>query len=692
MSFLRKCQGALESVSSEWSFAAGAAAGAIFAPAALFLCLFLPRSRALWVAVGTMLVLGFRFLPLLWSPPSFVTLVNDRAAMLRFEIRLEDLRLTEVPGLDTPAAVRAEMVRLHFGAPGNEYMPCRGKVIVLSHYPLPRRYGAVLTGKGRVIPPDPDDPRTSWLLLADNWELKEYQLSWRSCVLKLREKFLERLCSSIRNDTARNLAAAFYLGTTGGMNPERRRDFIAAGTVHLFAVSGLHVGMAALLLLLILRGLPFRTRCFTAAAGVWLYVLLTGAAVPALRAGFMIGLYLLCRGMLLYTPPLRLMGVAAGIIIIGDPDAVKSAGFHYSFLITAVLLLVSERLQEWRQLEGRLFTIMPCTPENLMRRRLFNWGFSFKSAIVSGIAAVLAGSVVSLYHNLALTPGAVVANWFTMPVLGILFAMLPVKLLLSFTTPFLDRMAAQVIEGIFFYLRNVSNIMAEFAAPFYAFPPGTVPAVLMVLLLLLTLRLRNAVCAVLCGVAFLLFFFAFPLASHWASSTVTVISSDSARPPTVVISNKESGEVFVVNPVKDHSFQIEEALKRAGTSKIREVAFSAPRVRNMSGLHRLALRYPVQMVVIPPLTGRNWQFEDRITENNRHYSYVKEGELMEILRLFREKNKFAIEYPNSGAMLKWRLEISNGDMGREIKFLHKGKVIRRILPWSDRNGVWQHEW
>ena len=692
MSLLRKCQSALESVSSEWCFCAGAAAGAIFAPAALFLCLFLPRSRALWVAVGTMLVLGFKFMPLLWSPPAFETFFNGRAATVRYEIRLEDLRLSEAPGLDAPAVVRAKLIRFKFDHPDEKEHICSGNVMVFSNYPLPRRYGAILSGKGALIPPDPGRPHPSWLLRADNWELKGFQNSWRSCVLKIRDKLLERLCSSIKDDTARNLAAAFYLGTTGGMSPERRRDFIAAGTVHLFAVSGLHVGMAALLLLLILRTLPFRFRCFTAAAGVWGYVLLTGAALPALRAGVMIGLFLICRGMLFHTPPLRLMGVAAGVIIIAEPDALSSVGFHYSFLITAVLLLLSERLQEWRQLEGRLFTIMPCTPGNLFRRRLFNWGFSLKSAVISGIVAVLAGSVVSLYHNLALTPGAVAANWFTMPVLGFLFAMLPVKLLLSFTTPELDRFGAQVIEGIFSYLRAISAIASELAAPFYACAPGIILSGLMVILLLLTLRLRNARIACLSGIAFLLLFLSVPLYSHFSSSRVTVISSDSYRPPTVVISDKGLNEVFVVNPVRDHSLHMEEALKRAGTAKIKEVAFSAPQVRNMNGLLQMALRYPVERVIMPPLTGRNWQFKDRITESNGSYSYAEEGNGMGILRLFREKNKFAIEYPDSGVMLDWRLEISNCDRGREIKFIRQGKEVRYLLPWSNKNGVWQHEW
>lgn len=690
MFLLRKCQRAFEGISSEWSFCIGAAVGVIFAPAALFLCLFLPRSRALWLAAGTMLLLFFRFVPGLFAQPEFEKILEGKEAYGGYEIRLEDLRMTEAPDLERPRGVWAELLRFSWYGEG-EKISCRGKVLVFSNYPLPRRYGAVVTGMGKLLPPEKERPNSAWLLLTDNWKLKRHDKSWRSALQHVRDVLLEHLTSSITDDTNRNLAAAFYLGSTSGMTLERRRDFTAAGTIHLFAVSGLHVGMFALLLLWLFRLFPFRIRCFAAAAGVWGYVLLTGAAVPAVRAGFMIGLFLVCRGMLLTTPSLRLMGVAAGIIIIADPDSLNSVGFHYSFLITAVLLLLAVKLRELHRLEGRIFTIMPLTPENLAQRRLFNWGFALKSALISGIAAVLAGSVVSLYHNFALTPGAVAANWLTMPVLGSLFGMLPVKLLASVVSPVTDRWAAQVIELLFNYLRGVAECMGDLAMPFYAFSPGVWLAAVMTALLLGTLAVKNWKYALVSGTIFLLLFISFPLRSWYDTSRVTVITSDSVLPPTVVISDKNLGELILVNPVRGHHYDAERAIKRAGTSKISSIYFSAPSVRNLTALEYIGRRCKVEKVFFPPMTGRNWQFKDRITERNGGYFYFHEKEGRGNLRFFRGKNKFAIEYPESGAMLSWRLEISRGDDGRTVKLIRNGKTSAVTLPWSNKNGVWQHE-
>lgn len=692
MSFLHKCQSTLESISSEWSFCAGAAAGVIFAPAALLLCLFLSPSRRLWLAAGTMAVLLCRLLFLCWNAPSFESFMDRRAALVEYELSLEDLRLSEVESLEQPQGLRAELRKLRFRWGKEKEKQCRGQVILYANKPLPRRYGTLLRGTGVLDPPESESFRKEWRLFADECESAGFENSWRSCSQWMRDKLLSRLCRFIHDDTNRNLAAAFYLGNTGGMTLQRRKDFAAAGTIHLFAVSGLHVGMAAMLILLLLRFLPFfRVRCFLAAAGVWCYVFLTGAAVPAVRAGVMIGVFLICRGMLLSVPPLRLMGIAAGIIIIADPGALSSVGFQYSFLITACLLLLAEKLNTLRQLEGRLFTIMPFTPLTLKKLRRFNGEFALKAAFFSGVTAVLAGSVVSLYHSFALVPGAVIANWFTLPVLGILFAMLPVKVAASFMPESVDRFAAQMIDMFFDYLRTVAEIMSELCAPFYAFAPGVFTAALMALLLLCAFGVRRKLPAVIAGGLFLSMLMYFPLRSWCESSKVTVISSYSDTPPTLLISDKERGEISVVDPVRVHNPDLEKALKRAGTSKIDGIYFSRPSVRNLSGLELLALRYPVTKVVLPPVTGRNWQFKDRITERKGEFFYVNERENGEKLKFFREKNNFAIEYPDSGVMLGWKLEISDRDNGRAVVFTRGGLKRTATLPWSNKNGVWEHE-
>lgn len=690
MNFLHCCRKQFENISSEWSFCAGAAAGVLFAPAALVLCLFLPRSRMTALAAGTLLVLLVQLGGALQGPVSFEKLLEDRGAQIEYEVRLDDLRLTRVPGLEQPRGVAAELKRFRF-AGGEEWHSCRGRITFFSNLPVPPEYGMCLSGTGTLIKSSLPWDRDPWRIFTDTYQIRGCEKTWRTWVLKLRDSLLERLCSNIRDDTDRNLAAAFFLGTTGGMTQERRRDFAAAGTVHLFAVSGLHVGMAAMLILLLLRFTPFVFRCFAAALLVWCYVLLTGAAVPALRAGFMIGLFLCFRGLLLSVSPLRIMGIAAAVIIIADPDALYSIGFHYSFLITAVLLLLAEKLNDLRLLQSRHLEIMPFNAFTLRERRKFYFGFSLQALLVSGFAAALAGSVVSLYHTMALTPGAVIANWFTMPVLGLLFAMFPVKLLASCCGSAADRIAGSIIEMFFGYLRTVAGIMSDWAAPFHAVPPGIFMAAVLTCLLLGALSFRRRLYAVLAGGAFLLTFLIFPLTSFWSKPRITVISSDSGTPASVVVADTGLRELTLVNPVRNHIPETEQALKRSGISRIAEVLFSRSLVRNVTGLDYLCGRFKVEKVVMPPGARRNGYFTDRITERGGDFYYVHEGKGGEKVKIFREKSKFAIEYPDSGVMLGWRLEITDRDKGRVLDLYRNNKKVTALLPWSCKNGVWHYE-
>ena len=170
-----------------------------------------------------------------------------------------------------------------------------------------------------------------------------------------------------------------------------------------------------------------------------------------------------------------------------------------------------------------------------------------------------------------------------------------------------------------------------------------------------------------------------------------MISSDSGVPPTLVVTDSELKEAVVINPVSAHAENMGKLLRAGVVTKIAEVGFSAPSVRNLSGLEYLQRRYRIEKVLMPGNKRRNWQFFDRITEGGGEFYFVPEGSGGEKLKLFREKNKFAIEYPDSGVMLGWRLEINDKDNGREITFIRKGKKVSSTLPWSSKNGVWQHE-
>jgi len=89
------------------------------------------------------------------------------------------------------------------------------------------------------------------------------------------------------------LNRAMMLGRRAEVSAERRKSFVVSGTVHIFAISGLHVMMIARLLEVLLKalGLPVRLRAFAVVVAVAAYTMVTGARPSAVRAALMAGFY-----------------------------------------------------------------------------------------------------------------------------------------------------------------------------------------------------------------------------------------------------------------------------------------------------------------------------------------------------------------------------------------------------------------
>ena len=91
------------------------------------------------------------------------------------------------------------------------------------------------------------------------------------------------------------LNRAILLGQRSGLSRTRRDTFAAAGTIHVFAISGLHVMVIALALtgLLARLDVPAHARGLIVLPAIAAYVMLTGMRPSAIRAAMMLAIYLL---------------------------------------------------------------------------------------------------------------------------------------------------------------------------------------------------------------------------------------------------------------------------------------------------------------------------------------------------------------------------------------------------------------
>ena len=128
---------------------------------------------------------------------------------------------------------------------------------------------------------------------------------------------------------------AMLLGRRAEVPMERRKVFAAAGTMHVFAISGLHVMMVASLLrtLLTKTGLP-PNACVTCALPIlWAYVMLSGARPSAIRAALMMSLWMGAGLFGRKADGLAAWGHAALFVYGCSPSLIFDAGCALSFVV-----------------------------------------------------------------------------------------------------------------------------------------------------------------------------------------------------------------------------------------------------------------------------------------------------------------------------------------------------------------------
>jgi|GEM_PF-466097 len=152
-----------------------------------------------------------------------------------------------------------------------------------------------------------------------------------------------------KNVKERSIVLAMVLGNTTEMTPELTDDFAATGTLHVLAVSGLHVSIICGILLLLLRPVSYLKKgkwiiTGTSLVVLWLYAVLTGLSPSVLRAVTMYSFLTIAKPLGLRTNVFNTLASSAFILLIFDPWMIERPGFQLSFLAVTGIVWVYPRL------------------------------------------------------------------------------------------------------------------------------------------------------------------------------------------------------------------------------------------------------------------------------------------------------------------------------------------------------------
>ena len=228
-----------------------------------------------------------------------------------------------------------------------------------------------------------------------------------------------RLSQGLPEDGATRLIWAMALGWRTGLAGDVDDGFMRSGTLHVFAISGLHIALIAVLLVQTFRVLGWgRALCGGISLPlIWFYVAATGWQPSAVRSAVMtsvvVGTWMLERpGDLLNS-----LSLAALLILIAEPGQLFQAGFLLSFLVVAALAVFPSRWEAW-WLEHRPWRPDPLLPPSQWSRprRVWEWAEQgLCRGCVTGLAALVASWPMSVecFHLVSVI--SVVANLIVVP-------------------------------------------------------------------------------------------------------------------------------------------------------------------------------------------------------------------------------------------------------------------------------------
>eukprot|EP00112_Aurelia_sp_Birch-Aquarium-sp1_P001892 Seg12061.2 transcript_id=Seg12061.2/GoldUCD/mRNA.D3Y31 product="ComE operon protein 3" protein_id=Seg12061.2/GoldUCD/D3Y31 len=247
----------------------------------------------------------------------------------------------------------------------------------------------------------------------------------------------QQLINGIENTPAEKMVLAVFLGEKPTKEREMMHDFRVSGTMHIFAVSGLHVILVGCIIALVLRllGAPSWVWIPLVISTMFFYAVVTGMRPPAMRAVLMASVYLLGVLVLRKSSLLNSLWLSAIVALLWNGHALFMPSFQFSYAVLIMIALTvtwfSNRLKWITYTDPFLPTVLRNKPQCISL-----WGRNklARATAISGAAWCGSAPLAWIYFGI-ITPLSIVAS---VPLVGIVFLMLSVSclsLLLGFISP-----------------------------------------------------------------------------------------------------------------------------------------------------------------------------------------------------------------------------------------------------------------
>ncbi|OGV39071.1 MAG: hypothetical protein A2X48_18095 [Lentisphaerae bacterium GWF2_49_21] len=364
-------------------------------------------------------------------------------------------------------------------------------------------------------------------------------------ILVFRDFLMNKSVKGMENLENKKITAAIVFGCRQGLSMEDRKNFTRSGTIHVFSISGLHVGIIAVMLFWMFKWLPFRLRHLIIPIAIFIYVFTTGMTPPAVRAFLMIGVWCIQRAFLYPSSSLNSVFLAAAIILFFNPFSILDIGFQFSFIVAGFLVLSWNNSERWISSLLEKSRWIPNLGGFAYLTFKNRFTVNLARSIMTSFIAWLAGAGLSLIYQGLFIPVSILVNFAIIPFVSLFFASIIFKLIFS-PLWILANYANYPVELSLDIIKKASEIGADFGTLCLARPSLIAVIVFYTFLVILVVTERRRYFLVSASVIVLII-------SIWlhkgisSSGSIYVLHGGQSQEPVVAICPPGNTRSLLVN-------------------------------------------------------------------------------------------------------------------------------------------------
>jgi len=477
-----------------------------------------------------------------------------------------------------------------------------------------------------------------------------------------RQQQFDRIKQLIPDQMLSPLISALTLGERGEVTPQQWQILKATGTQHLIAISGLHLGLVAtsifVVILFIIKMMPldyFNTTklasklnqrnviyfaVFISLALTCYYAALSGFAIPTIRALLMLTLYWLSRIIGIKLSLKRWLLLVVFFVLITTPMSILSASFWLSFYAVCLIFLLL-----WR------FLSVLNIAKNTKKEKIIVF---IKSLVILqlGLSLLLTPITLLFYQQLSLV--AFFANIFAVPWMS--FTAIPLSLSAIIFLPFSETLSI----WLFHWCLNTLAILWQWLS-FLALQPWALQSfsrlqilVISLIVLIFAYYFFIHIKGKYYSFYFLPFIFVIMINKFWFKSSdwqVTVL--DVGHGLAVVIERDGHVILYDTGAKYPSGFNFADAailpfLQQRGIKEIDKVIISHNDNDHLGGLTVLQQKIPINEIIYnQQLDNRNNEKSLTLAENEKLESPTKHHHCLRGQRFSWQKLTFEQIWPTT---------------------------------------------